>query len=277
MAVVLMNRDAAVGERKRISLHWVRFAPPAAVFVLAVAIWQIVCMSGHIPTYLLPSPLEVAGAASANAATLLAASWATFVDAFGGFGLSIVVGVAVAFVMSQAKWLERSLYPYAILLQTIPIIAIAPLIVIWLGSGNGAIVAISFLIAVFPIISNANFGLVSTDPNLVNLVRMYNRSRFVLAAKVRFPHALPQIFAGLKISAGLSVIGAIVGQFVAGIGGGNGGLGYLITQTAGNLQMPYLFAAGFASSVLGLFSFALVGGAASLCIGRWHDSARLPE
>ena len=277
MAVALTNREAVNRTRVRMVLPWRRFAPPVAVFVLVVALWQLVCMIEHIPSYLLPSPAEVVGAAAANGPTLLAASFATFADAFGGFALSIVVGVAVAFVMSQAKWLERSLYPYAILLQTIPIIAIAPLIVIWLGSGNGAIVVISFLIAVFPIISNANFGLVSTDPNLVNLVRMYNRSRFVLAVKVRFPHALPQIFAGLKISAGLSVIGAIVGQFVAGIGGGNGGLGYLITQTAGSLQMPYLFAAGFASSVLGLLSFALVGAATSLCIGRWHESARMPE
>lgn len=276
MALV-MTEAGAPAERSRVSLPWLKLLPPVAVFVIVVGLWQFVCAAGHIPSYLLPSPAEVAQAAVSNAPTLLAASWATFADAFGGFGLSIVVGVAVAFVMAQAKWLERSLYPYAILLQTIPIIAIAPLIVIWLGSGNGAIVAISFLIAVFPIISNSNFGLVSTDPNLVNLVRMYNRSRFVMAVKVRFPHALPQIFAGLKISAGLSVIGAIVGQFIAGIGGGNGGLGYLITQTAGNLQMPYLFAAGFASSILGLVSFAAVGIGAGLCVGRWHESARLPE
>lgn len=272
MAAVLTEPRARAG-RGRFS----RLGPPLVVFVLFLLTWQSVCSLFQIPAYLVPTPLEVAQSIGQNAHTLWAAVWVTFESALAGFVLSIVVGVISAFIMSQAKWLERSLYPYAVLLQTIPIVAIAPLIVIWVGSGMGAIIVIAFLVAVFPIISNTNFGFLSTDSNLVSLVRMYNRSRWTMATKVRFPSALPQIFAGLKISAGLAVIGAIVGQFIAGIGGGNGGLGYLITATAQNLQMAYLFAAALASSILGLFNFGLVSVITVLFIGKWHESAMKSE
>lgn len=267
MAVASIDTPRAAEPRLK------RIGPPILVFVLFLMVWQGACTLFNIPPYLVPTPVQVTDAIVQNAAMLWKAVWVTFESAVAGFLLSIVVGVVSAFIMSQAKWVERSLYPYAILLQTIPIVAIAPLIVIWLGAGIGAIIVISFLVAVFPIISNTNFGFLSTDPNLVSLVQMYNRSRWTMALRVRFPSALPQIFAGLKISAGLSVIGAIVGQFIAGIGGGNGGLGYLITSTAQNLQMAYLFGAALASSFLGLFNFALVSLLTVVCIGKWHESA----
>ncbi len=263
----------ALWAQSRARFRLERIGPPVLVLILFLVAWQGVCTVFRVPSYLVPTPVEVAQATLQNGKMLWAAVWVTFESSIAGFVLSILVGIVSAFVMSQAKWLERSLYPYAVLLQTIPIVAIAPLIVIWAGSGIASIIVISFLVAVFPIISNTNFGFLSTDTNLVSLVKMYNSSRWTMAVKVRFPSALPQIFAGLKISAGLAVIGAIVGQFVAGIGGGNGGLGYLITATADNLQMPYLFAAALASSLLGLFNFGLVSVIAVLFIGKWHESA----
>ncbi|MFD1677969.1 ABC transporter permease [Alicyclobacillus fodiniaquatilis] len=254
-----------------------RMSPPLLVFIIFVILWQLVCQLCKIPSYLVPTPIEVVQAGVQNARDLWNAIWITFESAFLGFALSIAVGVISAFIMSQAKWIERSLYPYAILLQTIPIVAVAPLIIIWVGSGMTAIVVISFLVAVFPIISNTNFGFLSTDSNLVSLVKMYNNSRWTMTRKVRFPSALPQMFAGLKISAGLSVIGAIVGQFIAGVGGGSGGIGYLITETAANLQMAYLFAAAIASSLLGIFNFGLVNAVTTIFIGKWHESAIATE
>jgi len=268
---------ASLGAPRVDELRIKRIGPPVLVFVLFLVIWQGACVVFSIPSYLVPTPTEVVDATVQHADALWNAVWLTFESAMAGFLLSIVVGVVSAFIMSQAKWIERSFYPYAVLLQTIPIVAIAPLVVIWVGAGVGSIIVISFLITVFPIISNTNFGFLSTDPNLVSLVKMYNRSRWTMALRVRFPSALPQIFAGLKISAGLSVIGAIVGQFIAGMGGGNGGLGYLITSTAQNLQMSYLFAAAFASSILGLFSFGLVSLVTALFIGKWHESAMKRE
>ncbi|GGJ12747.1 ABC transporter ATP-binding protein [Alicyclobacillus cellulosilyticus] len=259
-------------------MTWVRrYLPPALIFIGFLILWQAVCVLGRIPPYLIPTPVQVFWAIIVHWSTLWDATWITLESAFFGFLLSIVIGVAVAFIMSQAKWIERSLYPYAILLQTVPIVAVAPLVIIWVGAGMRAIVVIAFLIAVFPIISNTNFGFLSTDQNLISLVKMYNRSRWMMAVKVRFPSALPQMFAGLKISAGLAVIGAIVGQFVAGMGGSTGGLGYLITETSQNLQMDYLFAAVFASAVLGIFHFGLVNLISTLCIGRWHESALVKD
>ncbi|AEJ39524.1 Binding-protein-dependent transport systems inner membrane component [Sulfobacillus acidophilus TPY] len=248
------------------------YLPPLIVLVLFIGGWQAVTVGFAIPGYLLPSPVAILAAAYAHRTALGQATWVTFESSALGFVLSVVLGVGVALMMSVSKWLEQSLYPYAILLQTIPIVAIAPLIVIWVGAGMGSIIIIAFLVAVFPVISNTNFGLISTDRHLLNLMALYGASRWRTMVKLRLPAALPHMLSAMKISAGLSVIGAIVGQFIAGIGGGQGGLGYLIIATAQQLQMPYLFAAALASAVLGIVSFLLVSWLAQALIGRWHES-----
>lgn len=253
------------------------WSPPAVVFLLVLGSWQAACELLKIPSYLLPTPGEIVKAGWLNRVELWGAIGRTFAAAVFGYLSSVVVGVALALIMSQSKILERSLYPYAVILQTIPIVAIAPLIVIWVGAGTSAIVVIAFLIALFPMISNANFGFISTEPGLVTLMRLYGASRWQTTWKLRFPHALPDIFTGMRISAGLAVIGAIVGEFIAGIGGGRGGLGYVIIEAANQMQVPLLFAAALASSVLGIVIFLIVGWAGRRIIGHWHASAVVPD
>jgi NitT/TauT family transport system permease protein len=238
-----------------------------------VATWQLVCRMFNVPRFLLPAPTDVVEAWIENRAGLLTALTTTFLSALIGFGAAILVGMSVALAMSQSKLVERSIFPYAVLLQTIPIVAIAPLIVIWFGAGMPAVVVIAFLISLFPIITNTTAGLVSTDHNLVAMFELYNASWLQRMVKLKFPAALPYIMTGLRISSGLAVIGAIVGEFIAGIGGLRGGLGYVITQAAAQLKMPYLFAAALTSSILGILIFILVSVISARFLRHWHESA----
>jgi NitT/TauT family transport system permease protein len=181
--------------------------------------------------------------------------------------------MSAALVMSQSKLVERSIYPFAILLQTIPLIAYAPLIVIWVGAGMNAVVTISFIIALFPMISNTIAGLTSTDHNLVSMFELYNANWWQRMVKLKLPAALPYIMTGLRISSGLAVIGAIIGEFIAGIGGLRGGLGYVIVSAANRLEMSYLFAAALCSSVLGLVIFIGISMVSARFLRHWHESA----
>jgi NitT/TauT family transport system permease protein len=233
----------------------------------------VICRTFNVPRFLLPAPTDVVEAWIENRQTLLTALTTTFLSALIGFGAAILVGVSIALAMSQSKLVERSIFPYAVLLQTIPIVAIAPLIVIWFGAGMPAVVVISFLIALFPIITNTTAGLLSTDHNLVAMFELYNASWLQRMVKLKFPAALPYIMTGLRISSGLAVIGAIVGEFIAGIGGLRGGLGYVITQAAAQLKMPYLFSAALTSSVLGILIFILVSVISARFLRHWHESA----
>ena len=253
---------------------WLRdAAPPALVFIGFFALWQIACTFFNVPRFLLPSPYDIAEAWWENQPGLTNSLISTFLAALAGFAGAIVVGMSVALLMSQSKLIERCIFPYAVLLQTIPIVAIAPLIVIWLGAGAPAVIAISFLISLFPIITNTTAGLLSTDHNLVAMFELYNASWWQRMVKLKFPAALPYIMTGLRISSGLAVIGAIVGEFIAGIGGRGGGIGFVITEAAGRLRMPYLFAAALTSSLLGIAIFIMVSYASARFLRHWHESA----
>lgn len=247
--------------------------PPILVFVALVILWQVVCRTFDVPRFLLPAPTDVVEAWIENRESLMGGLISTFVSALIGFAGAILVGITVALVMSQSKLLERSIFPYAVLLQTIPIVAIAPLIVIWFGAGMPAVVVISFLIALFPIITNTTAGLLSTDHNLVAMFELYNASWWQRMVKLKFPAALPYIMTGLRISSGLAVIGAIVGEFIAGIGGMRGGIGYIITNAAAQIKMPYLFAAALTSSILGIVIFIFVSVVSARFLRHWHESA----
>jgi NitT/TauT family transport system permease protein len=247
--------------------------PPVGAFLVFVIIWQALVTLLQVPRYLLPSPTEIAASAAAHGGDLLVALTSTFISALLGFGLSIVIGMLAALIMSQNKLLERSLYPYAILLQTIPIVAIAPLIVIWVGAGVPAVVIISFLISLFPIISNTTAGLTSTDHNLMSMFDLYNANFWQRMIKLKLPFALPYVMTGLRISSGLAVIGAIVGEFIAGIGGLRGGLGYVIISAANRLDMAYLFASALTSSLLGIIIFIGISLVSARFLRHWHESA----
>jgi len=246
--------------------------PPVIAFILFFGIWQLGVQLAGIPPYLLPKPTDIAVAAIDNYHLLLTSLWTTTVEAVLGFLLSIIVGVAGAILLAASKTIERGVYPYAIILQTIPIVAIAPIIVIWVGAGTQAVVAITFLVSFFPMLSNTLIGLNSVDHNLKNLFQLYAANRWQTMWRLRIPSALPYVVAGLRVSCTLSVIGAIVGEYIAGIGGGKGGIGFAITNAALRLQIPYLFACGLSASLLGILFFLGVSKLSKLLLGSWHES-----
>ncbi|WP_207934512.1 ABC transporter permease [Actinomadura sp. KC06] len=248
--------------------------PPALVFVLVVGGWWLLSATVYGSTnYLLPRPNAVYQAAVDNAGTLLSGLRITFVEAAAGFLLAIVVGMVGAIVMSLAKPLERSFYPYAVLLQTVPIVAVAPVIVLWFGYNQTSVIVISFMISVFPILSNTLLGLLSADRNHLDLFRMHTATRRVQFLKLRLPGALPNIFAGLRVSAGLSVIGAIVGEFIIGSGGQEGGLGVKVIFAQSRLATALLFAEVLAATLLGFAFFLTVSVLGNRLLRSWHESA----
>lgn len=223
--------------------------------------------------WLLPGPGAVASAALENFTVIAQATFTTFVEAMTGFASAAVIGVLTAAVMSQSRFLEKSIYPYAVLLQTVPIITVAPLIVLWFGYGQTSVIVISIIISLFPIINNTLLGLRSTPKVLVELFDMQTQSRAVTFFKLRLPSAMPQLIAGMKISAGLSVIGAIVGEFLIGTGGGRGGLGVQIIFAQGQMHTALLFAEIFAATLLGFLFFSVVSAIGNLVLRGWHESA----
>lgn len=245
--------------------------PPLLTFCLFLLTWQTLKSATNIPPYLLPSPLEVAEALHTNAALLFSAALLTASGAVAGFLFSLITGVLIAILFSQSKWIERGLYPYALFLQTVPIVAVAPLIILWLGTGFQSVVLIAFIISVFPIITNGTVGLTSVNRSLVDLFRVYNASRWMLLWKLRLPHAIPSIVTGAQISSGLSVIGAIVGEFFAGFGARAHGLGYVIILSSGQLKTALLFAAIFTSTLLGWLIFRTVAWSGDKLVARWQD------
>lgn len=248
--------------------------PPTIVFIAFIALWWIISVTIYGDTnYLLPRPLNVLQAMVENRDVILNATWATFTSAAIGFGFAIVLGVFGAIIMSLSKALEVSFYPYAVLLQTVPIVAVAPVIVLWFGYNQTSVIVIAFIIALFPIINNTLLGLASADRNQLDLFRMHRAGKITEFVKLRFPGALPHIFAGLRISAGLSVIGAIVGEFIIGSGGQDGGLGVKVIFAQIRLQTDLLFAEVVAATLLGFFFFMVVSLLGNLLLRSWHESA----
>jgi NitT/TauT family transport system permease protein len=248
--------------------------PVVLVALLGISFWFVLSVTVYRGKgYLLPGPQEVANAVVENGPTIMAAMLTTLKEASLGFLGAIILGVTIAGILSQSRILERSIYPYAVLLQTVPVVAVAPLIVLWFGYNDLSVIIISMIMALFPIINNTLLGLRSTSRNLVELFAMHRTSRLVQFCKLRFPGALPSIMAGLRISAGLSVIGAIVGEFIIGSGSSQGGLGVQIIFAQGRMYTALLFAEVIAATLLGFLFFSLVSGAGSFLLKHWHESA----
>jgi NitT/TauT family transport system permease protein len=247
------------------------------MFIFFIGGWELLLALLDTRTFIFPRPSDIFHAAIDKWPNLRASVLTTIFESLLGFFFSIIVGVTAAVLLALSKTIEKIVYPYAIILQTIPIVAVAPIIVIWVGPGFYAIVVITFLIAFFPMLSNTIIGLNSTDHNMKNLFHLYGASQFQVMWKLRIPAALPYIVGGLKISCSLSVIGAIVGEYVAGIGGSRGGLGYAITVAASRLQTPYLFACGLAASALGIVFFLIVNAFSKWMLSSWHESEMRTE
>jgi NitT/TauT family transport system permease protein len=247
-----------------------------SVVVLAclVGLWQALVSLNHLPPYILPGPLAVAHALRERFPSLLNSLLITTEEAAGGLAASIVAGVAAAMVFAQWRWLRQLLYPYTILLQTVPIVAIAPLIINWAGAGIFPVMIVTFIICLAPIIANTTQGLISVDENLIHLFLMYKATPAQILFKLRLPNALPNLFTGIRISAGISVIGGITGELFAGSTRvGEGGLGYAIIYASNQMETAYLFALVLAATILGFAFFFIVMFLEWLALHNWHESS----
>lgn len=249
-----------------------RWVAPALVGVIVLLLWQALVKVFDVPFYLVPSPLRVMRTLVQDAPLLLSSLLVTLRITALALLLAVGLGVAIAFVFVQSRVLETSLFPYVVVLQVTPIVAIAPLIIIWVKDPLAALVICATIVAIFPIISNTTLGLRSVDPGLADLFRLYGARRWHTLVRLRIPSALPYFFAGLRVSGGLALIGAVVAEFVAGTGGTASGLAYQILQAGLQLNIPRLFAALLLITLAGVAIFVLVSLAAHLALRRWHES-----
>lgn len=251
--------------------------PPFVVGVLMLAGWEACCWVFAVPSYLVPSPSLIATTFIANAPALLHALLITLRVTLIALALAVSIGTAIAFLFVQSPIIERSFFPYAIILQVTPIVAIAPLIIILVKNTQGALIICATIIAIFPIISNTTVGLRSIDAGHQDLFAVNHASRLQSLVYLRIPSALPYFFAGLRISSGLALIGAVVAEFVAGTGGRNTGLAYEILQSGFQLDIPRMFAALFLITLAGIVLFLVMVALSKLALGSWHDSALIKE
>jgi NitT/TauT family transport system permease protein len=248
-------------------------ALPALVpFLVITLLTEAIVRQGLIKAYLVPPPSSVLAAIADNWTELITALAKTSAAALIGFALSTSIGIAIAVFLSSSRLVQRAFYPYAVFFQTVPIIAIAPLLVIWFGYGMRTVIASAFVVSIFPVIANTLNGILSTDPALRDLFKLYGASNLTTLIKLRFPSALPQILTGLRVAAGLAVIGAIVGEFI-----GGEGLGSVVDVARTQQRTDKVFAAVLLASVLGLALFGLINLVSSITLRRWHASEVVSE
>ena len=250
-----------------------RIAVPVGMLVLLLAAWQIYVDAANVPHYILPSPLRVAEAFVTDYPILLPALLVTVKITFLALAIALVGGVALAILMAQSKWVELALYPYAVILQVTPIVAIAPLILIYTPNTQTALLICAWLVAFFPVLSNTTQGLRSTDHNLLNLFELYGASRWQTLILLKLPNALPYFLAGLRIAGGLALIAAVVAEFAAGSAGAGSGLAFRLLESQFRLNIPRLFAALLLLSLTGVLIFFATSLISHLLLRKWHESA----
>jgi NitT/TauT family transport system permease protein len=248
--------------------------PPISALVVFLLLWQAIIMVSGLKKFVLPSPVNVVQAFIEKAPDLLEAASFTLRSSSIAFVLVIFLGTVISFVLASNKFIEKALYPYAVMLQSTPVIALAPIIIIWFGLGFGSIVVISVIIAIFAVVANTTQGLISVENNLQNLFKLYGASSNQTLLKLRLPFALPYMVTGWRIASAQVVIGSIVGEYMAGAGGGGqGGLGLVIAASSARLQTSYLFASALTSAFMGVGFFLLVNFIGHLLLRNWHESA----
>jgi NitT/TauT family transport system permease protein len=256
-----MNRERAL-----------RTALPIIVLALGLALWQLVVRAGHIPPYVLPGPWLIAQTLWSDWALLFQSLVVTLTTTLEGFLLAAVGGVGLAVLFNQSRIVEYSLYPYAVILQVTPIVAIAPLLLIYLPQPL-AVLACAWIVAFFPVLANTTLGLHSVDRNLADLFSLYGATRGQILWNLKLPAALPYILGGLRIAGGLALIGAVVAEIAAGSAGAGSGLAYRIAESGYRLNIPRMFAALLLLSVAGIVIFYLLSLVNYLALRRWHESA----
>jgi len=243
--------------------------PPLLPLVLSVGAAELAVRMAWVPSYLIPAPSEVLQSLLDDRVELTLAAWSTLSSALAGLLLSFVTGTLFAIALSSSDLARRAFYPYAVFFQTVPIIAIAPLLVIWFGFGQPTVIASAAIVSVFPIIASTLLGLKSTEPSLLDLFKLYTASSRQTLWMLKIPFALPQIFSGLRIASGLAVVGAIVGEFI-----GGGGLGSVVDAARTQQRVDRVFAAVLISSLLGIVLVGTVNIISALSLGSWHSSER---
>jgi NitT/TauT family transport system permease protein len=257
---------------------WLSFVvPPFLVFLAFLGFWYYLSYGLLTPDrrFLVPPPHAVVQTGfldPVNRTELFGALFLSTQVMLTGFGIAIVIGTVLAILMSQARWIERSAWPYAVLLQCVPVLAMVPVIGFWFEFGFRSRVIVCVIIALFPMISNTLFGLQSVDAGHHDLFTLHSASRLTRLRKLQFPAALPAFFVGLRTSAGLAVIGAVVGDFF--FRQGDPGIGILIDNYRSRLQTEQMFAAVILASLLGVVVFWTFGLLRQLVVGSWHESAR---
>jgi NitT/TauT family transport system permease protein len=254
------------------TLRLVRILLPFVVLAAGIAIWELVVRLNNIPPYVLPGPSAVFRTLVQDWPVLFQSLLTTLLTTLEGFLAAALGGVALALLFNQSKWLEYSLFPYAVILQVTPVIAIAPLLLIYLPQQT-AVIACAWIVGFFPVLTNTTLGLNSVDRNLAGLFQLYGASRMQTLALLKLPSALPFILGGLRIAGGLSLIGAVVAEIAAGTAGAGSGLAYRIAESGYRLNIPRMFAALLLLSAAGIVIYGLLALTSHLVLRRWHESA----
>jgi NitT/TauT family transport system permease protein len=249
-----------------------RLLLPVIVLAAGIAVWECVVRIYDIQPYVLPGPLSVFQTLISDWPVLSQSLEVTLLTTLEGFLAAAAGGVALALLFNQSKWLEYSLFPYAVILQVTPVIAIAPLLLIYLQQQTAVIVC-AWIVAFFPVLSNTTLGLNSVDRNLAGLFQLYGASRLQTLRYLKLPAALPFILGGLRIAGGLSLIGAVVAEIAAGTAGAGSGLAFRIAESGYRLNIPRMFAALLLLSLAGIVIYGLLALISHLVLRRWHESA----
>jgi NitT/TauT family transport system permease protein len=254
-----------------------RIAAPLVVGAAFLAAWQAIVEAEDIPPYILPGPVLIAQSLWTDGPSLLGSLLVTLRVTLAALAAAALLGGAIALLFSLSRILELSLFPYAVVLQVTPIVAIAPLIIIWVREPFLALLVCAWIVAFFPVVANTTVGLNSADRNLLALFRLYGASQGQILRYLKLPTALPYFLAGLRISGGLALIGAVVAEFVAGTGGAETGLAFRILEAGYRLAIPRLFAALFLLSLTGILIYLLLDALSRLLLRHWHESAIAEE
>ena len=262
-------------ERRRLD-QVARIVLPVAVLALGIFAWDLVVRVNSIPPYVLPGPGLVFATMWSDRTLLWESLLVTLTTTLEGFGLALAGGVGLAVMFNQSRLIEYSLYPYAVILQVTPIVAIAPLLLIYLPQPV-AVLACAWIVAFFPVLANTTLGLSSVDRNLSDLFALYGASRWQVLWRLKLPAAMPYILGGMKIAGGLSLIGAVVAEIAAGSAGAGSGLAYRIAESGYRLNIPRMFAALLLLSAAGVVIFFALSLFSHLVLRRWHESAIAPD
>lgn len=251
-----------------------RIIAPLIVGVVFLLLWEGLVRAYGIQPFVLPAPSRIGESLWLNFGSLMGSLWITLKITLSAFLLAVVGGVGLAVLFSQSRTVEMAFFPYAVILQVTPVVSIAPLVLIWVGFERTqlALLILAWIVAFFPILSNTTLGLRSADHNLRDLFRLYGASRWQVLTELQLPGALPYMLAGMKISGGLALIGAVVAEFVAG-SGTSSGLAWRIIEAGNRLDIPKMFAALFLLSLLGIAIFFILTLVEHLALRRWHESA----